>query len=450
VMMKYCWRSYIMLNLFVACSGGDRYATTRMVIFSGVSVHDRLIFTFGDERGCPVPKCPGAERITMRPMSRVALKPFALDEVEVTNAQYEHCVDVGSCSEPIYSNIGIIPDYYGARKYNDYPVVNVSALQAEDYCRFAGEHEKTPVTKRLPTELEWEYAIRSAGANASEWPWGDQRDGCVGDDIAALWCRERLDGPEIVGTSADDAVTIVGVGVVYDLMGNVSEWMGNSPDDDLTCLDDVPHCVENFCLENCEAAGCANCRADSKCGSCERCEPPCKFDEDCYLSQDGYRCGVIACDRMCVSGKCVAGNRCASVDCIPPCAVGERCTAFEYDCGTVCEDTCGLDADCRSECARCDYCKSDLGGRGDCFFVCGDMARCIRMPADMIIPGDYKFKVNSNRAIRGGNYMVKDGKNPKDSATVDGTCAMRNSAHFLWKDEDDAAPWLGFRCAVDL
>ncbi len=47
----------------------------------------------------------------------------------------------------------------------DYPVVQISWVDAVTYCKWAG--------KRLPTEAEWEWAIRGAQIN-KKYPWGDE------------------------------------------------------------------------------------------------------------------------------------------------------------------------------------------------------------------------------------------------------------------------------------
>jgi formylglycine-generating enzyme required for sulfatase activity len=98
--------------------------------------------------------------IDEEPLHTVVLDNFWIDRTEVTNAQYQECVEAGGCDKP---RCWDDDDFSGP----DQPVVCVDWRRAQDYCAWAGG--------RLPTEAEWEYAAR--GPEGSRYPWGDEFDG---------------------------------------------------------------------------------------------------------------------------------------------------------------------------------------------------------------------------------------------------------------------------------
>ncbi len=107
---------------------------------------------------------------------KVMLSAFAIDRNEVTVADYRECITAGVCS--------LDPLIAGDERYikDEWPLVNVTWFEAEDYCQWRGG--------RLPTEAEWERAARGAAAfdarnfgesfadrtRAAElvWPWCDE------------------------------------------------------------------------------------------------------------------------------------------------------------------------------------------------------------------------------------------------------------------------------------
>jgi len=101
-----------------------------------------------------------------KPVHTVYLDTFWIDKLEVTNALYKKCVDVGKCSAPSNKSSSTRPSYYGNATFDSYPVLYVVWNAASAYCAWAG--------KRLPTEAEREKAAR--GTDGRIYPWGNTFD----------------------------------------------------------------------------------------------------------------------------------------------------------------------------------------------------------------------------------------------------------------------------------
>lgn len=167
-------------------------------------------------------KAPGAAKWEM-PERRVTLKkPIAMGWFEVTVREWQLCVEARVCPG---AKTGPVR---GAA--NRAPVVHVNWTDALTYTGWLSQH--TGRTYRLPTEAEWEYAIR-AGTTSSRY-WGDDRRGqcqhANGADLSAQKRNKTMPaGPE----PCDDgfaALAPVGSFVpnafgLYDMAGNVWEWM---------------------------------------------------------------------------------------------------------------------------------------------------------------------------------------------------------------------------------
>jgi len=160
------------------------------------------------------------------PFHRVDIPGFLIDTYEVSNAEYEACVDTGKCSQrgrlcfhqdDIYKDpLAIVsPDQArGWMVQPDLPATCVTFSQAEDYCEHLG--------KRLPTVLEWEKAAR--GVDGRPHTWGFEQRSCSlanfnYHDSETLACGRRELEP--VTTKYRDVSPYGVVG----LTGNASEWV---------------------------------------------------------------------------------------------------------------------------------------------------------------------------------------------------------------------------------
>jgi formylglycine-generating enzyme required for sulfatase activity len=218
------------------------------------------------------------------PTVLVEIKPFAIEEHEVTNLQYEHCVLVGGCDEPIAYATGLdFAQYFANPTYNEYPVLNMSYRMAEQYCAFVG--------RRLPYEWEWE---RVAAGAATDLPAKRAYALVDGRDFRTL-CGKGLDvamnacdgerQPKRVKASSDDEV-VEGGEKIYDLTGNAAEYVAGYYREDVTCkapLDRTDDCLDCWeCDKKPTQPEIDKCKADcyTVCKRCPHPEPP--GGDDCW------------------------------------------------------------------------------------------------------------------------------------------------------------------------
>jgi formylglycine-generating enzyme required for sulfatase activity len=164
--------------------------------------------------GCDEVKNPDSCPPQSTPLHTVYLDAYYIDKYEVTNAQYQKCVDAGVCNKPGVSKSNTRPSYYDNPAF-----VYVNATHAETYCSWAGA--------RLPTEAEWEKAARGAG-NTNNYPWGDGSPSC-----ALLNYKHTDDGSNYQACEGDDTSEVgsypggASPYGVEDMAGNVWEWVGD-------------------------------------------------------------------------------------------------------------------------------------------------------------------------------------------------------------------------------
>ena len=170
---------------------------------------DRGLFRMG----CPRRDDPDCER-DERPSYRVRLSRYFLDPQEVTQAEYQACVDAGICSASDASRCFVWADHAFERggklpetmRGASHPAVCVTWFQARLYCAAVG--------KRLPTEAEWERA--AAGPLRRTYPWGDAAPTCSRAHFDGCGEHTRPVGGRPAGSTPEG---------IQDLAGNVSEWV---------------------------------------------------------------------------------------------------------------------------------------------------------------------------------------------------------------------------------
>jgi formylglycine-generating enzyme required for sulfatase activity len=158
------------------------------------------------------------------PEHEIVVSPFALDIHPVTNRQFAKFV----LANPEWSKLAVIDrlkNTYYLKLWNDneppdteldHPVTYVSWFAASAYAEWAG--------KRLPTEAEWEFALRDGRHEEGLiYPWGhDLAD--LPPDYVALTRARRTVVSNMIPPSRNYKL--------YSMSGNVNEWVADWYGDD--------------------------------------------------------------------------------------------------------------------------------------------------------------------------------------------------------------------------
>lgn len=141
-----------------------------------------------------------------KPPIVVKVDSFYIDRTEVTNAEYRAYTEAVECSrKPKFIDDPILGE-------DSLPVVAVSHREAEGFCKYYG--------KRLPTEAEWEYAARG-GLERKKFPWGNEESSDFMNfrDSKSSWSKP------VKSYIQNDYY-------LYDMTGNVREWVADSYEKD--------------------------------------------------------------------------------------------------------------------------------------------------------------------------------------------------------------------------
>jgi formylglycine-generating enzyme required for sulfatase activity len=169
-------------------------------------------------------------------------KPFALGRTEVTRREFRAFLRESSYEQKgdcvlwdaeqqrfTLDRSASATQKSEAEVTDDMPATCISWQDARAYAQWLAK--KTGKPYRMPSEAEWEYSARAGSVTL--WPWGDTAaEGCdfantydlSGRELASLgWepvrCRDGYAGVAPTGALRPNAFGL------YDLIGNVSEWV---------------------------------------------------------------------------------------------------------------------------------------------------------------------------------------------------------------------------------
>jgi formylglycine-generating enzyme required for sulfatase activity len=134
------------------------------------------------------------------PSHEVCIDGMWVGKYEVTQGQWKKV-------------IGSNPAFFGEK--TDYPVESISFANIQFFIEKLNEMNQGKHTFRLPTEAEWEYACKSGGM-------GERF--CGGDQIDRIaWHKENCNRTiHPVGKKERNNAGL------YDMSGNVSEWVADT------------------------------------------------------------------------------------------------------------------------------------------------------------------------------------------------------------------------------
>mgnify|MGYP001099322701 CR=1 FL=1 len=275
----------------------------------GVSQHEKL---------CTQALVANVELLPQMPLVQVQLEPFAIDKYEVSNRQYKHCVSVGGCKEPLFTDSWSQGNgYYYDEDFNEYPVHQVTAEMASAYCAFRG--------RRLPSDVEWQRVAQGSPVlrdTLRTYP----AEGINGlsDCVSTTLDENTIGGTACAGTTdlapvsqaSGDYVDEgydkdLNPGRIFNLFSNVSEFTSGDYAIDATCKEPLPEldvtgpgggAFDNFV----DCISCLECKGYGE-DDTTACKQECKTCEACGGTSalgapyrpDGYPEGPLDCHIDC-------------------------------------------------------------------------------------------------------------------------------------------------------
>ncbi len=150
-----------------------------------------------------------------KPVHEVTLSDFYIGKYEVTVGQYKKFCKATGRAFPAKPNKKWYEEHDNIREWtwrDNHPIVNVSWLEAEAYCKWLSQETGEEYT--LPTEAQWEYAAKG-GQKATQ----TQYAGSNNINLVAWYDETTYEkGTKPVGLLAPNELGI------YDMSGNAFEW----------------------------------------------------------------------------------------------------------------------------------------------------------------------------------------------------------------------------------
>ncbi len=147
--------------------------------------------------------------------------PFYIAIHETTNAQYQKFFDAVGEAMAGTRWQAASRKWAGPQKLdpikNQLPVANLSIDQAQAFCNWMGG--------QLPSEIEWECAVRGTDDKGFPYPWGTAE---VTRDRCRIFYGEHLERGEGGPVPVDQMASGVNPLGLTHALGNVAEWCGDS------------------------------------------------------------------------------------------------------------------------------------------------------------------------------------------------------------------------------